>query len=177
MINTPATSRPQVASPKPQLLHHRHDHAQLGYQGCTYKLAEMTTSAPTIIDLKTSFLRSQILLLSQPLHPSPEFLTSISGEENALRQKSIDEALYKLNGLLKKHNKLSYGPQALRHVAEQVDRLYWNSGERGAVGEGEEWAEKGADLRESLNCFLWVVRFGYRVAGGSFTNGVLWHRQ
>lgn len=108
----------------------------------------MTTSAPTIIDLKISFLRSQILLLSQPFHPSTKFLTSVSEEENALRQKNIDEALYKLNRLLKQHNKLSYGPQALRHVAEQVDRLYWNAGKRDVVGACEQWAEKTIDLRE-----------------------------
>ncbi|CZR53019.1 uncharacterized protein PAC_02897 [Phialocephala subalpina] len=110
----------------------------------------MTTSAPTIIDLKTSFLRAQILSLSQPLRPSTTFVeTNISSEENALRQKAIDEALYKLNGQLKKHNKLSYGPQAQRHVAEQVDRLYWNAGERGVntLGLGEEWAETGSDYR------------------------------
>ncbi|KUJ18319.1 uncharacterized protein LY89DRAFT_706831 [Mollisia scopiformis] len=110
----------------------------------------MATSTPTIIDLKTSFLRTQILALSQPLKPSTTFTESISSQENALRQKSIDEALYKLNGLLKKHNKLSYGPQAQRHVAEQVDRLYWNAGERGVntLGRGEEWAERGSDYRE-----------------------------
>jgi hypothetical protein len=111
----------------------------------------MANSAPTVIDLKLSFLRSQILLLSQPIRPSSHILTTISAEENALRQKSIDEALYKLNGLLKQHNKLSYGPQALRHVAEQVDRLYWSAGERGIEGGGEEWVERGADLRE-LRC-------------------------
>lgn len=111
----------------------------------------MTSSAPTIIDLKTSFLRAQILSLSQPLKPSASFTQSnVSAEENALRQRSIDETLYKLNGLLKKHNKLSYGPQAQRHVAEQVDRLYWNAGERGvtALGLGEEWAERGSEFRE-----------------------------
>jgi hypothetical protein len=108
----------------------------------------MATPAPTIIELKTSFLRSQILLLSQPLKPSSEFLISISEAENALRQEAIDEALYKLNGLLKKHIKLSYGPQALRHVAEQVDSLYWNAGEGAVHGAGEEWAERGVDLRE-----------------------------
>lgn len=112
----------------------------------------MTSSAPTIIDLKTSFLRAQILSLSQPLKPSTAFIDSnISAEENALRQKAIDEALYRLNGLLKKHNKLSYGPQAQRHVAEQVDRLYWNAGERGVntLGLGEEWGERGSDYRGS----------------------------
>jgi hypothetical protein len=112
-----------------------------------------SSSEPTIIDLKISFLRTQILALSQPLRPSSTF-TSISTEENTLRQKAIDDALLKLNGLLKKHNKLAYGPQATRHVAEQVDRLYWNSGERGVNvggGEGEEWVERGVDLRECLS--------------------------
>ncbi len=110
----------------------------------------MATSAPTIIDLKLQFLNSQILALSSPLSPSDTFLDSnSSAEEDALRQKSIDEALHKLNRLLKKHNRLAYGPQAKRHVAEQVDRLYWVAGEMGAHGAGEEWAEKGTDYRES----------------------------
>jgi hypothetical protein len=105
-------------------------------------------TAPTIIDLKTSFLRAQILALSQPLRPSPSFSTTVSEDEIALRQKAIDDALHKLNGLLRKHNRLSYGPQAQRHVAEQVDRLYWEAGERGVSVLGEEWAQRGADLRK-----------------------------
>jgi hypothetical protein len=110
-----------------------------------------TSNNPTIIDLKTTFLRSQILALSQPLRPSQDFLTSnTTAEENALRQRAIDDALYKLNGLLKKHNKLAYGPQATRHVAEQVDRLYWNAGERGFGIGGEEWSEMGCDYRMLL---------------------------
>lgn len=117
----------------------------------------MASNAPTIIDLKTRFLRAQILALSQPLRPSASFQSTISDAENALRQKAIDEALHKLNGLLKKHNKLSYGPQAQRHVAEQVGRLYWGAGERGVNVFGEEWAERGTDLRKfsySLFCYL-----------------------
>ena len=116
----------------------------------------MAFDAPTIIDLKSSFLRAQILALSQPLRPSTDFTTSnSSNKENALRQKNIDDALYKLNGMLKKHNKLAYGPQAQRHVAEQVDRLYWNAGERGVhtTGPDEEWAERGTDYRK----FKWHV--------------------
>lgn len=112
----------------------------------------MAASAPTIIDLKISFLRAQILSLSQPLRPSAKFTETNSFiEENALQQKNIDEALYKLNGILKKHNKLSYAPQAQRHVAEQVDRLYWNAGERGVnvIGAGEEWSAKGSDYSKS----------------------------
>jgi hypothetical protein len=113
-------------------------------------LIKMATSAPTVIDLKLQFLSKQILSLSSPFSPSTSFVNSnSSAEENALRQKSVDEALYKLNGLLKKHNRLAYGPQAKRHVAEQVDRLFWIAGERGMVGGGEEWAERGVDYRES----------------------------
>ena len=107
----------------------------------------MATNTPTIIDLKTSFLRTQIHTLSQPLRPS----SIPSDNEESLRQRNIDDALLKLNAQLKKHNKLAYGPQALRHVAEQVDRLYWNAGERATVGgigmEGEEWGGRGCDFR------------------------------
>lgn len=114
--------------------------------------SRMSTAVPTIIDLKISFLRSQILLLSQPLRPSNAFQSSISAEENTLRQRAIDEALHKLNVILKKHTKLRYASQAQRHVAEQVDRLYWNAGERGTVV-GEDWAERGMDYRTSC-CFF-----------------------
>ncbi|KAK0109010.1 hypothetical protein ONS96_002845 [Cadophora gregata f. sp. sojae] len=108
----------------------------------------MATSAPTILNLKTSFLRAQILALSHPLRPSATFTASnTSNEENVLRQKAIDDALIKLNNQLKQHNKLSYGPQVQRHVAEQVDKLYWNAGERGVrpLGLQDQWVERGSD--------------------------------
>ncbi|KAL2071560.1 hypothetical protein VTL71DRAFT_12795 [Oculimacula yallundae] len=111
----------------------------------------MASNAPTILDLKTSFLRAQILSLSQPIRPSAKFTASnTSDEENTLRQKAIDDALLKLNNQLKQHNKLAYGPQVQRHVAEQVDRLYWNAGERGVriLGPEDEWAERGSDYRQ-----------------------------
>ena len=50
---------------------------------------------PTILDLKLSFLRSQIQALSQPLSVPPNYHPA--SEENALRQGSIDAALLKLN--------------------------------------------------------------------------------
>jgi len=113
----------------------------------------MSSSAPTILDLKSSFLRAQILALSQPLHPSATFIASnTSDEENALRQKAIDDALIKLNNQLKQHNRLSYGPQVQRHVAEQVDKLYWNAGERGLrlLGAQDQWADRGSDYRDEI---------------------------
>lgn len=108
----------------------------------------MESSDSTIIDLKSSFLRAQIFALSQPLQPSREWQDSVSEEDNTLRQRAIDEALFKLNTILKQHNKISYPPQAQRHVAEQIDQLYWAAGERDVNVNGEEWNEKGADYRE-----------------------------
>ncbi len=97
---------------------------------------------PTILDLKLSFLRSQIQALSQPLSIPPNY--EPASEENALRQISIDAALLKLNEAIKKHSKLVYSSQAQRHVAEQIDKLYWQAGDRDVdTGEG---LERGADL-------------------------------
>jgi hypothetical protein len=129
--------------------HHQYQHQLPKFK--VYHPNKMATNAPTIIDLKASFLRAQILALSQPFRPSADFVASNSSDEdNALRQKNIDDALYKLNGMLKSHNRLAYGPQAQRHVAEQVDKLYWNAGERGVAttGVGEEWAERGSDYSQ-----------------------------
>ncbi|TVY35784.1 hypothetical protein LOCC1_G007990, partial [Lachnellula occidentalis] len=110
----------------------------------------MTSNTPTITDIKTSFLRTQMITLSQPLRPSSSPLPVPETDGIApLRQRAIDDALLKLNAQLKKHNKLAYGPQAMRHVGEQVDRLYWNAGERTVVGDvGEEWAARGCDFRK-----------------------------
>ncbi|CAG8949278.1 hypothetical protein HYFRA_00004903 [Hymenoscyphus fraxineus] len=88
---------------------------------------------PSIPHLKTTFLRTQITTLSTPLRPSSTFLTNNTTKDTPLPQRAIDDAVQKLNILLRKHNKLAYGPQATRHVAEQIDRLYWAAAERGVV--------------------------------------------
>jgi len=111
---------------------------------------------PTIIELKTAFLRAQIRTLSQPLTPSPTVLTHLTTDEHALRQRNIDNALAKLNAQIRKHNKLAYGPQALRHVADQIDRLYWAAGERDVNVVGLEWVERRADYRLSPFLGYWV---------------------
>jgi len=116
----------------------------------------MTSTNPTIIDLKIAFLRSQILALSAPLRPSATFTSTnaSSPAETAIREKALDDALYKLNAQVRKHNKLVYGPQATRHVAEQIDQLYWSAGERGirtGGGEDERWKEVGSDLSMFLS--------------------------
>jgi hypothetical protein len=100
---------------------------------------------PTIVDLKLSFLRSQIQALSQPLSLPPNYQPA--SEDHALSEKAIDAALLKLNETIKKHSKLVYSSQAQRHVAEQIDKLYWQAGDRDvSTGDG---LERGADLSKA----------------------------
>ena len=38
-----------------------------------------------------------------------------------------DSDLFSVNRLLKRHAKIVYSTLAIRHVAEQIDKLYWQS--------------------------------------------------
>ncbi|KAK4144157.1 kinetochore Sim4 complex subunit Fta4 [Dichotomopilus funicola] len=133
----------------------------------------MATSPPTVLALKQSFLTTQTRVLSQPLAPTRDWLsnnknnnTDDNTDDNnndsektapPLPEKAIDDALFKLNHRLQQHVKRAYAPQATRHVAEQIDRLYWDAAERavgggsGGEGWGEDeveggWLNVGADL-------------------------------
>jgi hypothetical protein len=149
----------------------------------------MAPTPPTVVSLKQSFLTSQTRLLSQPLHPTRAWRNSNSNNNNgngngpsgdeqsstALSEKAIDDALFKLNHRLQQHARRVYAPQATRHVAEQIDQLYWNAAEArvadddGVVGDGEDGEEEmaeglslGADLGAyiSLSSILsYLLRF------------------
>lgn len=92
-----------------------------------------TPSAPTILDLKLAFLRSQIQALSAPLRLPPNYHPP--NADQTIRQRAIDDALFQLNARIQEHSKLVYSAQAQRHVAEQVDALYWMAGDRDVSGE------------------------------------------
>lgn len=55
-----------------------------------------------------------------------------------------------MNNILRQHNRAAYSTQASRHVAEQIDSLYWISAEpesyTGELDEGE--ISRDADLRD-----------------------------
>ena len=100
--------------------------------------------ANSIIAQKSAFLKQQARLLSTPLRPSaswqdsaPLTTTTASYAQadddsipptsiTPLPQKQIDAALTKLNAQITQHNRLIFSAQAQRHVAEQIDTLYWN---------------------------------------------------
>ncbi|KAK3900411.1 kinetochore Sim4 complex subunit Fta4 [Staphylotrichum tortipilum] len=129
----------------------------------------MAPTPPTIVSLKQSFLTTQTRLLSQPLTPSRAWHASNTTphqEDNAnntpLPPKAVDDALFKLNHRLHQHARRVYAPQATRHVAEQIDQLYWNAAEAATRGdEGEEEDGGGDGTAPGLNGELgeeaWLV--------------------
>ncbi|KAK5658541.1 hypothetical protein OQA88_1933 [Cercophora sp. LCS_1] len=86
-----------------------------------------SSTPPTILDIKQTFLAHQVRTLSTPLNPSAAWQSSNTTSEQPLPAKPLDDALFKLNARLSQHSKRVYPPQATRHVAEQIDQLYWNS--------------------------------------------------
>lgn len=94
-------------------------------------------SSKTIPAHKTAFLRSQIRLLSAILQPSSKWSTSTSTSSGSngkkasttstdLPPKTVEIVLGKLNAHLDSHNRAVYSAQTQRHVAEQIDALYWS---------------------------------------------------
>ncbi|KAH7026436.1 kinetochore complex Fta4 of Sim4 subunit, or CENP-50-domain-containing protein [Microdochium trichocladiopsis] len=106
---------------------------------------------PTVLAHKTAFLTAQTLQLSQPLAPSQHWQRSNADSDAAsLSQKTLEDALTRLNHLLQQHSRRVYAPQASRHVAEQIERLLLDSADRYIAGrrqEGEDGGDKdGADI-------------------------------
>ncbi|KZF19638.1 hypothetical protein L228DRAFT_250685 [Xylona heveae TC161] len=111
----------------------------------------MSGNGETVVDLKQAFLRQQVRLLSQPLQISRDWRDRAPDEGNGpLREKVVDEVLHKLNAIARRHNKSAYSSEALRHVAEQIDALYWESGavSGGADEQDRSGLELGADLAQ-----------------------------
>ena len=118
-------------------------------------------SKPSTFTAKTAFLSSQTRILSV-LPPLP------SRQQQQWRQKKLpagdqpgdqhsdlsdsvlQQVLYKLSVVARKHHSLVYSSQTLRHVAEQIDALYWEAtlGREGD-GVGPELAvlRAGVDFR------------------------------
>ncbi|KAI9663827.1 MAG: hypothetical protein M1821_007317 [Bathelium mastoideum] len=79
----------------------------------------------TVIALKSAFLKAQIRILLQPLQIPPQW----SKDDRDLPLGTIEDVLRHVNRLLRQHVKAAYSALAIRHVAEQIDKLYWNAAE------------------------------------------------
>ncbi|KAF1815618.1 hypothetical protein P152DRAFT_455335 [Eremomyces bilateralis CBS 781.70] len=82
----------------------------------------------TVVSVKSSFLRSQTRLLTQPVQPSSRWAERNSKQENNLPDETVRDVLREVNRILRRHNKSVYSSLSIQHVAEQIDKLYWNAG-------------------------------------------------
>lgn len=143
-------------------------------------MPRQSTGPPTIVSLKQQWLSTQTRLLSTDLAPSKSWRAANDDDKEnrtdegrpvGLPDKAVDDAIWALNHSVQQHAKRVYSRQATRHVAEQIDQLYWDASNRAvdrANGEGDENEEDeeefrgltyGADLRMyiSSSCLLCFV--------------------
>lgn len=103
--------------------------------------------APTIISKKLAFLTAQTRLLTTPDPlPSRSWTRANASSEHAVPRRAVDEALARLAQVTRQHARRVYPPQAARHVAEQVERLYWEEAGRGSEGVGGDGIGREVDL-------------------------------
>jgi predicted nuclease with TOPRIM domain len=108
----------------------------------------------TISELKSSFVRSQVRILSESLELPEDWRNyAVETEEGDLGEKVVEDVLYKVNTAAKQHNRVVYSSQAIHHVAHQIATLYWSSisqatGPRARFANG---VEKTTDLSRHIN--------------------------
>ncbi|OAX80416.1 hypothetical protein ACJ72_05251 [Emergomyces africanus] len=108
-------------------------------------------SSKTITEIKSSFVRNQIRILSVALSPSENWRDYGPSSEDDIPDKLVEDVLQKLNATLKKHNRAAFSSQAIHHVARQIESLYWGSIDLETSGELSQGLviEKGTDLTSS----------------------------
>ncbi|CAI7674033.1 unnamed protein product [Penicillium manginii] len=85
-------------------------------------------STRTIYELKSTFIRSQIRILSESLElPDDWQQYAVEIEEGPLSAKAIEDVLHKVNTAAKQHHRFVYASQAIHHVASQIASLYWSA--------------------------------------------------
>ncbi|KAJ5391718.1 hypothetical protein N7509_007208 [Penicillium cosmopolitanum] len=85
-------------------------------------------STRTIYELKSTFIRSQIRILSESLElPEDWQQYAVETEEGQLSAKAIEDVLHKVNAAAKQHHRVVYTSQAIHHVASQIASLYWST--------------------------------------------------
>ncbi|MCJ1327571.1 hypothetical protein MMC10_004242 [Thelotrema lepadinum] len=108
----------------------------------------MSSSIPA---LKRTFLASQVRILNAPLEPPADWREGRGLVlEGALEEEVVEEVMRKVNRKIKSHNAAAFPAQALSHVAQQIDALYWAAAEPDAEGAEvhPDAVRVGADLRD-----------------------------
>ncbi|GAM42940.1 hypothetical protein TCE0_044f17354 [Talaromyces pinophilus] len=106
----------------------------------------------TISEIKTSFIRNQIRILSAPIAPQEGWRDFAPETEDDLSDKVVEEVVQKLNTTLKQHNRVVYSNQAIQHVARQIESLYWESVKNEVLSPSQKstGVEIGSDLSNHL---------------------------
>ncbi|CUS14085.1 unnamed protein product [Tuber aestivum] len=104
----------------------------------------------SIYDIKGGFLSSQLRVLNGALNPKPNWQDRLpEGEHGDLSEGVLNQVLYKLNVVAKRHQKLVYSSQALRHVAEQIDDLYQKKDDDvEGITQEDDVLRRGANLKD-----------------------------
>ncbi|KAL4895923.1 kinetochore Sim4 complex subunit Fta4 [Aspergillus ambiguus] len=112
-------------------------------------------STRTVSELKSSFIRAQVRILSESLNAPEDWRNYVAErtEEEDLSDKVVGDALQKLNASLKQHNRIVYSSQAIQHVAQQIASLYWSSVIQAARDQNslERGVPKSVDLSSHMN--------------------------
>ncbi|KAI0536507.1 kinetochore Sim4 complex subunit Fta4 [Xylaria digitata] len=101
---------------------------------------------PTLIAHKSAFLAKQTLQLSQALAPSATWRAANDRAEDGLPARVVDDAIVRLNHIVTQHNRRVHAPQTSRHIAEQIERLFYEEAERVLRGDEDEGGEGDRDV-------------------------------
>ncbi|KAH7050187.1 kinetochore Sim4 complex subunit Fta4 [Macrophomina phaseolina] len=86
----------------------------------------MSTNSNTVVSLKSAFLRTQTRILSQPLQaPGRWRASNLSASD--IPESVVKDVIREVNRLIRRHNKSAFPSLAIRHVADQIDALYWTA--------------------------------------------------
>ncbi|PWW78314.1 hypothetical protein C7212DRAFT_323623 [Tuber magnatum] len=110
----------------------------------------------SIYDIKKGFLSSQLRILNGALNPKANWQDKLpEGEHGDLSEGVLNQVLYKLNVVAKRHQKLVYSSQALRHVAEQIDDLYQKKDDSmEGITQEDNVLRRGTNLKDPQNIDL-----------------------
>ncbi|CEO58982.1 hypothetical protein PMG11_03674 [Penicillium brasilianum] len=111
-------------------------------------------SARNISEIKSSFIRGQVRILSESLEPPEDWKNyAVETEEGDLPEKVIGDVLHKVNMEAKQHNRVVYSSQAIHHVAHQIASLYWYSVNQETQNKASfaNGVEKTEDLSRHMN--------------------------
>ena len=100
-----------------------------------------TDPSSILTTTKSSFITSQIRLLSQPLH---------TPVQNPLPDTATEKVVSAVNKKITSYNRLHFGLESQRHVVEQIDGIYWRDVLAGGlpVRKAETVVKRDVDLSE-----------------------------